>query len=82
MEEKEAAEETITTPTEYVCELMVKDIQLDELPIEIEHQMELPVEKNTAASGKVKEETVEGGETKIKTSGVAELIKPAPEKVA
>lgn len=68
-----------TTPTEYVCELLMKDIQLDELPVEAEQVGEYGQEKLSVSNENV--EQVNEMEVKNKTLGVAELIKPSPKKV-
>lgn len=79
-EEKEAVEDTVTAPTEYVCELLMKDIQLDELPLEIGQVEECEQEKESISKESVGKITNEM-EMQNKTSGIAELIKPLPEKV-
>uniref|UniRef100_A0A1I7W4R5 SH3 domain-containing protein n=1 Tax=Loa loa TaxID=7209 RepID=A0A1I7W4R5_LOALO len=78
-EEKDAIEDTVATPNEYICELLMRDIQLDELPIEIEHLEEYEQEKVFVSNEFTGEMADEMDEQK-KTSGIAELIKPLPEK--
>ncbi|KAL3986261.1 Ankyrin repeat family protein [Acanthocheilonema viteae] len=78
-EEKETVEDTTTTPPEYVCELLMKDTQLDELPVEIDEVEEYGQEKVSVNKEDVGE-VINGMEVKNKTSGIAELIKPLPKK--
>ncbi|CAG9532899.1 unnamed protein product [Cercopithifilaria johnstoni] len=79
-EEKEAVEDTATTPNEYVYELLMKDIQLDELPVEIEQVEENGQEKKISADEEFVGEVINETEVENKTSGIAELIKPSPKK--
>lgn len=65
---------------EYVCELLMKDIQLDELPVEVEQVEEYEQEK-VSANKEFAGEIINEMELKNKTSGIAELIKPLPKKV-
>ncbi|VDN85360.1 unnamed protein product [Brugia pahangi] len=75
-EEKETTDDdTTTTAPEYVCELLMKDIQLDELPVEIEQmeeckQMKVLTEK----------EFTDEMEMQKETSNITNLIKTSPEK--
>uniref|UniRef100_A0A0R3RV84 SH3 domain-containing protein n=1 Tax=Elaeophora elaphi TaxID=1147741 RepID=A0A0R3RV84_9BILA len=76
-EEKEGIQDAATA--EYVCELLVKDIQLDELPAEIEQVEECGQEK-LSVSKEFAGESTNVMEVQNKTSGIAELIKPLPKK--
>ncbi|MCP9264498.1 ASPP1 [Dirofilaria immitis] len=78
-EEKEAVEDSATMPSDYVYELLMKDIQLDELPVEIEQTGECEQVKTFTKKGFVEKITDEM-EAQNKTSGIAELIKTLPEK--
>ncbi|VDK68306.1 unnamed protein product [Litomosoides sigmodontis] len=77
-EGKEAVDGAVTTPTAYACELLMKDIQLDELPVEAE-EVEEYEQANLSVSKEYVEEVNEM-ELKNKALGVAELIKPSPKK--
>ncbi|VDK82325.1 unnamed protein product [Onchocerca ochengi] len=78
-EEKEIVEDSTTAPSDYVCELLMKDIQLDELPVEIEKVEECEQSK-IFISKEFVEEKPDEMEAQNKKSGVAGLIKPLPEK--
>ncbi|KAK6109045.1 Ankyrin repeat family protein [Brugia pahangi] len=75
-EEKETTDDdTTTTAPEYVCELLMKDIQLDELPVEIE-QMEECKQMKVLTEKEFTDEI----EMQKETSNITNLIKTSPEK--
>ncbi|VDM12825.1 unnamed protein product, partial [Wuchereria bancrofti] len=78
-EEKEATDDTTTTAPEYVCELLMKDIQLDELPVEVE-QMEECKQMKVLTEKEFTDEITDEMEMQKETSNITNLTKTSPEK--